>query len=486
MNEFAEVLTELINKYGVKINEMAKYCQIDRTTLYKFMNGKRKPTSNQIVLQAAEYMSLTPLEISKLQKAYEITWIGRDIYYRRKSITQFLKRFNTVFLEPDLSQLNFSGIKSSSKSNETIVIKNETELQLYQYSLIKDEIFKKDPHFYLWMQPDDISLLRHFRSLISQNPNSVLEHLFSFQSLRQMDSETKYYNLNCLENILPMYLSTFKYESRIYYSVIESLGNFLPCFPSFLVTSDAVLFFNSIKGNGMLIYGKEQADFMKENFNYSKKYTKSPIEKTDNMVHFLSTHDIYENDKKPRLIFQMSPCILPFITDDILERYIKKDIPHRKEFIQAISDYIKRYNILRQKVEMHHIFCLEGVKKILKTGYLDEFPESYYDPLELKDRIYIVEELMKSSKTSTLKVLKEPLTQLESGLSIAVGDKNCTITMKQKEKDIICLNITDYSMVEAFRDYMEAIPEIMFYTSLELDEQLHHLIDQYAKKDGTA
>lgn len=63
---------------------MVQYCKLDRSTMYKIINGKRNPSSFELVQKMADFMCLTPAESKEFFKAYRISLIGRETYYRRK------------------------------------------------------------------------------------------------------------------------------------------------------------------------------------------------------------------------------------------------------------------------------------------------------------------------------------------------------------------------------------------------------------------
>lgn len=93
MSEFSELLSQFIREKDIKVYSMVKYCRLDRSTMYKLINGKRNPPSEEIFNKIAEFMCLTPSEYQKFQEAYQITRLGRDTYYKRKAVEKFLLSF---------------------------------------------------------------------------------------------------------------------------------------------------------------------------------------------------------------------------------------------------------------------------------------------------------------------------------------------------------------------------------------------------------
>lgn len=86
MSEFSDLLSQFIHDKNIKVYSMVRYCDIDRSTMYKIINGKRNPPTPAIVDKMAEFMHLTPLEYEQFQTAYQITITGRTTYFNRKSV----------------------------------------------------------------------------------------------------------------------------------------------------------------------------------------------------------------------------------------------------------------------------------------------------------------------------------------------------------------------------------------------------------------
>ena len=72
---------------------LAHYCKLERSTVYKFINGKREPMSAELVEQIAHFIKLTPLETYQLKEAWKMARMGENDYYIRKSIEHFLSDF---------------------------------------------------------------------------------------------------------------------------------------------------------------------------------------------------------------------------------------------------------------------------------------------------------------------------------------------------------------------------------------------------------
>ena len=93
MSEFSELLTYYIHSKDIKTQELAHYCGLDRSNMYKVICGKRKPSSEEMVDKICKFLHLIPAEETELREAYEIAVLGHDNYYRRKDVLKFFSEF---------------------------------------------------------------------------------------------------------------------------------------------------------------------------------------------------------------------------------------------------------------------------------------------------------------------------------------------------------------------------------------------------------
>ena len=116
MSEFSQLLTEHIHQKDVRIYSLAEYCNTDRSLMYKIIRGMRMPTLMKSVERIAEFLRLTPLEEQELRTAYRISLQGRDNYYRRLDIMNFLDHFRGI-LNPAVSFIPLGSFTSSDSPN---------------------------------------------------------------------------------------------------------------------------------------------------------------------------------------------------------------------------------------------------------------------------------------------------------------------------------------------------------------------------------
>ena len=67
MSEFSDLLSSYIDEKEIKVYSLLEYCNLDRSTMYKIINGKRNPTSEAVFQKIAEFLHLTPVEYRKFK-----------------------------------------------------------------------------------------------------------------------------------------------------------------------------------------------------------------------------------------------------------------------------------------------------------------------------------------------------------------------------------------------------------------------------------
>ena len=72
MSAFSDTLSQFIDDKKIKVYSMAKYCDTDRSTMYKFISGKRNPPSDEIIKKMAQFMHLSPMEWQKLKESWDV------------------------------------------------------------------------------------------------------------------------------------------------------------------------------------------------------------------------------------------------------------------------------------------------------------------------------------------------------------------------------------------------------------------------------
>lgn len=112
MSVFSDLLSEYITMKDVGVYPLSQFCGLDRSFMYKIINGKRNPSGEDVVRKMAQFMQLTPREKTDFMDAFYITQMGEEVYYRRKSVGELIETFSCregkkeyIFHEAEIAKL---------------------------------------------------------------------------------------------------------------------------------------------------------------------------------------------------------------------------------------------------------------------------------------------------------------------------------------------------------------------------------------------
>src|SRR5699024_165829 len=146
------VLSRHVHGKNIKTYALAQYCGIDRSNMYKIINGKRKPTSLEMVHKMARFMHLSPAEEQELEEAYQITVTGYDNYCRRRDVMNFFSEF--ILSTEALPSFKY-GEDQPAGGQETALLASPAEVRQALFRMISSEMSRQtDGHIQLLVQPD--------------------------------------------------------------------------------------------------------------------------------------------------------------------------------------------------------------------------------------------------------------------------------------------------------------------------------------------
>lgn len=154
MSVFSDTLTRYIEHKNIKVFSLAKYCNLDRSTMYKILNGKRNPPSSEVFEKMTQFMHLTPIEYNFLKETLEITQVGPDTYYTRKSVENFICQF------PDQPATDITGSSfspdpvSEQCQTDCISLVSQQHIDYYVHQMILSESVHADGKIAMFIQPD--------------------------------------------------------------------------------------------------------------------------------------------------------------------------------------------------------------------------------------------------------------------------------------------------------------------------------------------
>lgn len=476
MSEFSYILSRHIHGKNIKTYALAQYCGLDRSNMYKVINGKRKPTSLEMVRKISKFMHLSPAEEKELEAAYQITLVGYDNYYRRKDVMNFFSEFNLS--PPGLSSFSYDYDAEQMHDRELSFLNSPSEVKQALFHIISTEMSRqKDGHIQLLIQPDASFLINLISAEFQAEMNIRIEHIICLNNNAETTLSQKNYNLNCLKQILPLYGNYQNYECFYYYDDISARTGDFTLFPYMVITSRYVcLLTHGLNSGIVMLSASSRRMFTKIFFEYMQASTPL-LDHIDNVAAQLNYVANLFNENQPAYCFQMSPCFTPFITFSQAEKYIVQDLPSRTEFITHFLEYTNKISSMYEQGYVICIFSLDGVRRFLESGRIDEYPTYVCHPFEMYDRIYLVKKLIQSCKNMHYRMLKRNIGNPAHGLYLFVNQQNGYLMFSSPYNgQPVYLNIEEPGLLFTFYDFCENLEDDMFYTYEETEKLLCDLI----------
>lgn len=432
----SQLLSEYIKTKKINIKKCAEYFQIDRSTLYKIIRGERKVPSRDFIQQISQYLYLTNDEKKELLEAYEIDRIGEFRYYCRQHVSSFLEEValldNRTFAVNDaLNPI----LKTGHYTN-----KYDVEHLLYELSLLESK--EKDPHIRIFGQPTHALYL--LRIVSSHIP---ITHLFCLNNTNELTKDNQFYNLTVLTNIMPLIFNNDHYSPYYYYNEINAINNHLCFFPNMILTHKYLLIYTTDHSSGILYERGDTYNAYEVLFNQYLKETKCLVSNKDHRSDMIENFNYILYAPSIGALYQEDdPFPVSLKDNDFIESFKRHSI-HLKQYLKSNTDHLSG------------LYTLQGLRHFVDTGYTTDFPQQFYQPLTINDRIKILRRLKNFMNTCSLQLVDVPEYSDTSFLIIVMNMNTLYFQIVSARGTVKTIQLHEASLVMAFNDYYQYIVE---------------------------
>ena len=453
----SDFLTHYINKKKTNITQFAQYLGIDRSTLHKIIKGQRPATNEALVKRMARYLCLSQEETKQLLDAYEIDTIGAFIFYRRKHIQTFFKEADHV--------LDHHYHITEQVQNDQVLIddvyKGKINVEHILYTLYSYELREEDPHVRIMEQPYEMSII--FDSFNHLSSNMPMTHLFCLDNSQKQTKNNEFYNLKCLNNLLPVILRNKNYHPYYYYSNVSIMNEHDVFYPNVMITTRYVFTYTNDHNQGILYKLPQIVNAYKEKFDAYLKEAECFMTRnswtnylTDTQT-FFDTHVITQElmtTPCPTYVFEESDL-------SIMRKALKDFFPNKEEFIKDFQKFRYYWNevFYPQHSDIFHIiYTLQGLRYTAKTGYLHDIPPELFNPLSLKDRLLLITKWKEFCKKNTHVMMADmPYLSETSTTYFQLSDQSFYIIASDSTGTLANISIKEITLVEAFKDFIDNV-----------------------------
>lgn len=475
MSEFSKVLRSYIQKKKIQIYSMAQYCHMDRSTMYKIINGKRNPPSEEHFKRMCDFMHLAPAEYDVLRQAYETTLLGETVYLRRKSVEKFIKEYQNhsqMSAVPPLPMVSAgTDVEKWKRMQPCMALSSQLELSHFLQYMLISEANKKEGQIGLFLQPDNDFLFGLLAGLRSAG-NLKIQQIICLDG----DEEDVTTNISYLNYVLPLYLYLQQYDLYYYYDDIHAHYHSFNGVPCMILTSDCAITCTSDLGMGIMYHDIKVVSMLWELFHmYQGKCTQlfqpvCSVLKEGNIPGSMGW------DKSPGFVIQPEPCLLPYISPDMLEKIIYQDIQDRTLLLSVLQEFITtcRGRFLNKNMHLYH--TKQGIQRFAETGRLQEIPEEICRPFTVEERIRLLHSMLQQCDFIYCRLLKKPLEHIPGNLHICVNSAAGYLLDTNGYHQNIYLVFEESSFLIAFLDYASSLSDKELYTGKETREYIENVM----------
>ncbi len=485
MTAFSQMLSDCIADKDVSVQLLAQYCGMDRSYLYKIIRGKRTPSDINTVRKIAEYLHLTPKEENKLLENWEITELGADVYYRRRSVFEFLDEFP---FEGETQNRNFE-FSVVQKSNETpedniadfnrvLTGRNEIETHLLQQFL---EASREDGRIQMLLPPDQRIL--HLFSYLHESVNIPVDHIFQFDRQDKPHNTTANYNLKCIRNILPLYTYSIEYHSYYYYGDPLGRGSLLSMFPYLVLVREEAILLSENLDSAMILKDRQSFLLLQDKFKGFMKDARPLVRRIAEPAALLGNSISHVlNQEEDGYTFQMLPCLTHLLTPELLEAHLTLAPYQKEELASMLNGYNSRLQTEYSSGRFVTMMSEEGVCYLLKHGRIAEYPDEIYTPLTAAECRELIQRIIDSKDENPVqyRMIRERVGSIFYGANIYVNQNSGYMLFRNPKNDqLVYLDILETSLLTAIYDYLDSMKEEQFYTPAEMRNRLRRIMADF-------
>lgn len=482
MSEFSNLLTRLINQKDIKVYSMVKYCELDRSTMYKIMNGKRRPPSEDVLHKMADYMHLTPSERQAFREAYDMTVLGEDVYRRRKNMEDFILNFPSVLNIPKFTLPHEISASTLNEWRRNIpscaALSTQLELEHTLFHIIRAESHKASGKIGLFLQPDYDFIFGMLTGQLSSCTHLHIEHLFCLSKSGKASLPQEADNLQYLKKLIPIYASDLDYHPHYFYDDVHSHYYNYNLFPCLILTQDYAIACASDYSSGILYHDAKILTMIWDYFHSCLSKSPSLFHVIDSVLDECEFLGEMAWNQSTSYIVQSEPCLIPYITQKMLEDAIYPGFPERSAMLDRIWEYIVKSKSHIPNKNMHFYHTRYGIREFAKTGRISEIPSTFYRPLTPEERKYLLTQLASHCHDCNYHLLKHPLDSIPKNIHICVNEFSGYLLFTNAQNEHTYLIIQEPGLLSDFFDYTESLAEKHLETAEETEAFLREIINE--------
>lgn len=484
MNPFQKLLNEYINNKDITVYALAKISGIERSFVQKIKNGSRIPTDENIVHSLSQALMLTPSETMELLKAYRITKMGEENYYRREQVKNTITSFCDTQITSRLITNNNTTQALELKENHDFV-DGMANINKLVKAVLELEAQKEKGCVKIIAQPSYTFLYDCISTLDFNSKQTKIENIIVFD--KQESFKSLRHNLAIFQQLVSSLFSCDNFHPYYIRDYVDTIFNDSSFLPYTIITSDYCLSIAFDLNNAII--SSEAKMLQLANRHFEKRLAMaSPIYKFFRpapheylQATAVETAGELGNADHYNIFFQ--PNLNAFMPVDIMLDRINKDIitPEMQQFLVGYFQSINNHT-----VNVHISFTMEGLELFMETGRITEIPDFMYSYLKPQQRLRVLKNLIAGIERGHFmpRILKSTSFNLAMPISItATSPQKVLIYYITKEKGLSIFFLNELNLINAFYDFLVYVQDSeLVYNENETKAILQSMLDRYIER----
>ncbi len=479
---FSEYFSNYIKSYNISLPKLAKILNMERSTLYRYMNGDRLPKNIQTVEYIANGLCMKTNERIQFLEEYDKSVLGDDIVNSYLYMYKLLKELLNVddFFKSKYTFYEKTLMKGFSENEDYVKLTSKPSIISYVIRMFQQCANSTDikQRVMLYIQPAYTEIQELLLPFFS-NKNIQVDHVICFEK----SIEKCYINLDILKEILPQSFNLSNYNIYYHYDNLTSHLNTLSLLPNLIITEKCTLMFDYEMHSGFFTTNQTLIKYFTEHFDNLSMGCFSLFEKGDFANNVAQMNSAVAGKKVGSLFNQ--PCVSPCLDIELLKESIY-DSPQKEILLETALLQNGNWNGMEhfggQSEVIHITSCCtkNGIIQLAETGRIVEIPEQYYEPISINHRINVLKRmilLMESEKCSYI-VLKNNIS-LPSSMQIYWNPTDREVSFRYIRKDsLIQSGIKETSIYNTVINFLQYIEQKnLAFTQKECVDFIRGLIE---------
>ncbi len=476
---FSEYLSNYLSNNNLSISQASKIIGIDRSMLFRYTKGNRKPLNIETVEDMAVRLCMSAKEKNEFLEEFDKQTLGDEVV----SSFHFVNRLMETLSNADtFNNQHLSSVTADLYSNNYSFAKDTMYLTTPQAIVgCALHIFENEKN-----SDNDVSL-----KLLMQPTYNKIEGMLtpvfgsSCKKIEQIiclekTVEKCYTNLNSIEELVTPAFCLKNFYVYYHYDMVQSHLSTASLLPNLILTDNCALLFDYEMQKGYFTKDNEFIKLLDKHF-LDLKNKCSPFLEKGSYTYAIKESNIVITATKMGTIFKQ-PCIVPCFGSKILNEIII-DFPMKKPLIDSLISIHGDWNDMEHTPPTSYTLCLcskDGILDILRTGRIGEFPSKFYRPFTKEVKIILLKRMMYfyEKKIHDYKLLKSTA-NLSNTIQVYWNPENHEVTLRYSSEDnIYQTNIAESSIYNTVTNYLDYIEKKQLcYTEEETEEFLKQALN---------